>query len=87
VKPTNAEISHAVAVLAAAGLRVEFSSVGGGPDTLLTTEQACKRLGVSRYWLRDHASEVPRVTLPGGSVRFSSRAIDNLIQSWTPKAA
>jgi len=89
VKPTNAEVARAVAVLAAAGLRVEFSASGGGPDTLLSIKQACERLGVSRYWLRDHAAEVPRVTLPGGEVRFSSRTIEKLVQSWqsTPKAA
>ncbi len=47
------------------------------PDTLLSADEAAKRLGVKIRWLYGHASTLPFVVkLPGSrAVRYSERGI------------
>jgi predicted DNA-binding transcriptional regulator AlpA len=47
------------------------------PDTLLTADEAAKRLGMTRRWVYGHSSSLPfAVKLPNSrAVRFSERGI------------
>ncbi len=45
-------------------------------DVLLTVEETAERLGQKAQWVRAHQNELPRVQLPGRSIRFSAKRLD-----------
>jgi predicted DNA-binding transcriptional regulator AlpA len=54
----------------------------GGPDTLLTAEQAAERLGVDRRWIYRHADTLPFARkLSPGTLRFSARGLERWKES------
>ena len=49
-------------------------------DRILTAVEVGRKLGRSRWWVYDHAEELPRVLLPGGKLGFSERQFHNWIE-------
>lgn len=49
-------------------------------DRLLTVEEVAQKLGQSSRWVRDHKVELPRVKLPGRTLRFSEKRLAALIK-------
>jgi predicted DNA-binding transcriptional regulator AlpA len=50
-------------------------------DRLLTVDEVAKRLGQKAQWVRDHQDKLnSRVTLPGRSVRFSEKRLNEFIR-------
>jgi predicted DNA-binding transcriptional regulator AlpA len=52
-------------------------------DRMLTAEEVGRKLGRSRWWVYDHAPELPRVLLPGGKFGFSERQLEKWIERRT----
>ena len=49
-------------------------------DRMLTAAEVGQKLGRSRWWVYDHAPELPRVLLPGGKFGFSERQLENWLE-------
>jgi hypothetical protein len=52
-------------------------------ESLLTAEQAGKRLGRSKWWVYRHRSKLPHVVLPGGGYGFSEARLERWIRDRT----
>lgn len=52
-------------------------------ERLLTASEAAERLGTTERWVRDHAHELPRVVLPGRTLRFSARRLAAFVERRT----
>ncbi len=58
------------------------ASRNGGPDQLLTAEQAAGRLGVDRRWMYRHADTLPFTRkLTPGTLRFSEKGLERWKES------
>jgi len=53
-----------------------------GEEQLLTAGEVAERLGngTTSRWVRDHQDELPRVDMPGRTLRFSSRRLNAMIK-------
>lgn len=49
-------------------------------DRSLSAEEVGRMYGRSKWWVYDHAHELPRVQLPGGRFGFSERAVERDIE-------
>lgn len=49
-------------------------------DRTLTAAEVGRKLRRSRWWVYDHAEELPRVLLPGGKFGFSERRLENWLE-------
>lgn len=49
-------------------------------DRLLTVEETANLLGQTSRWVRDHKLKLPRVKLPGRTLRFSEKRLATLIK-------
>ncbi len=58
----------------------DVSALAATADRLLTVEETAERLGQKPQWVRAHQDELPRVELPGRTVRFSSRRLEQFIK-------
>lgn len=54
-----------------------------GDDRLLTVAEAAQKLGQKVQWIRAHQDELPRVQLPGRTVRFSERKLETWLKRRT----
>ncbi len=88
VPPTRipALLSQLSAVQSAMAARL-VSADRGEPmsteDTLLTVDEAAKRLGVSKDWLFRRSRRLPFVIRLGRHLRFSSRGIERYLRNRT----
>ncbi len=74
-------LAGCLSTLAAAQMKertVDPASLG---DILLNVRQAAKKLSQSTDWLYHNAAKLPFSVRNGGSLRFSSRGIDEYIRS------
>jgi hypothetical protein len=56
---------------------VAESAHNGGPDQMLTAEEAGGQLGVGVRWMYRHADKLPFTRrLTGGTLRFSARGLE-----------
>ena len=54
----------------------------GGPDRLLTADEAAERLGVDRRWIYRHADDLPFARkLSAGTLRFSEKGLQRWVKS------
>ncbi len=49
-------------------------------DRLLTVDDVAAQLGETSRWVRDHQDDLPRVKLPGRSLRFSAKRMASIIK-------
>jgi excisionase family DNA binding protein len=50
------------------------------PDRLLSVDEACTILGMSKRWLYDHAGELPFTRRIGKFLRFSERGLRQWVE-------
>ena len=61
--------------------RPDAGEIGQDPDDrLLTADEAAEMLGQTSRWVRDHRLELPRVKLPGRTLRFSEKRLAAMIK-------
>ena len=68
--------SRLVSPLPAANVDPVSDGTAEAADTALTVEEVALRLGQKVQWVRAHQRELPRIHLPGRTVRFSARKLD-----------
>lgn len=49
-------------------------------DKLMTVDEVAATLGETSRWVRDHVKDLPRVALPGRTLRFSGRRLADLLK-------
>ena len=60
--------------------RKEPVESGDATEKLVTIQEAAEILGQSPRWVRDHQNELPRVKLPGRTVRFAAKRLNAFIR-------
>jgi len=55
---------------------VQPNDENGDDGRLLTVAQVAERLNEKEQWVRAHQDELPRVQLPGRSIRFNERKLE-----------
>jgi len=66
-------------VAAAKAPRFEPAAQAEEPNRLLSVEEAARRIGMSRWWVRENKDALPVVRLGGGRYRFSEKGIERWI--------
>ena len=60
--------------------RAATSEEDSEADRLLSVDEAAERLRQTPRWVRDHRNELPRVKLPGRTLRFSEKRLTAFIK-------